>query len=880
MALQRTITAYSREEILQILDPAVAKWFSCFKELTPPQKYAIASINGAKSTLISSPTGSGKTLGAFLAIINELVMLQRKSLLEDRVYCVYVSPLGSLDNDIAKNLSEPLKKIQSNLSEESPNLELKQIRIAVRTGDTPEKERRRMLLKPPHILITTPETLAIILVAPKFRDELKKVRWVAVDEIHEICASKRGTHLSLTLERLEAISQGKLVRIGLSATMSPLEEVAAFLVGVEKDGSPRDCEIVEVQSRKRANLLVCSPSRDLVHQKFESLADIMYKDVKDVIERNKSTLVFANTRAWAERIAFNLAKDGKVYPDSTAAHHGSLSREHRLAIEERLKLGKMKAVVSSTSLELGLDIGSIDAIFQVGSPKSITKCVQRMGRSGHSLNREGRGVLFAFDQDELVELAVICREIKNGNLDKIQIPKGALDVLAQHIVGMSVEKKWQVKEAFELIRGSLCYRDLDLDSLRRVIRFLAGRYSHLENYGFHGRIRYDEKSDTFEKKGWITRVIYSMNIGTTPDRASLKVISRIGGSFIGEVDEEFAERLRCGDVFVLGGKTYKMRYLRGFNLYVEPADSERPTVPAWTGEMVSLSFELAEAISRFKFEILGMLESGKTEDEVLRYLASSCDCDESASVAILSYSKAQRYFLRYTGLIGNIGACDILLENYIDSENKQSLVFSCTLGRRVNEALGRVVGERIAEKRHGDLIFASSDHGFMITLPPGVYLQPALAAKMLNPTKMRESLIFALRRSELLRRRFRHCSSRSLMILRNRLDKEVSAKTQQFNSHILLGLCERLDRFPIVEEAYREIVEDSMDIKNAEKVAGEIAQGKRKIVICPRQKVLSPFSHNLFARGSSDIAQMSEKRETISLLYDELMEKVSNSPLT
>ncbi|MEM1525175.1 MAG: DEAD/DEAH box helicase, partial [Nitrososphaerales archaeon] len=350
MAICIATRSYSKDEVLSLLDPLVAEWFSIFPDLTPPQKYAIINIHEGKNTLIASPTGSGKTLSAFLSIINELVKLAREGNLEDRVYCVYISPLRSLNNDIYKNLMKPLNEIKE--IAEKRGVKLQEIRVGVRTGDTTSSERAKMLHKPPHILITTPESIAIILCAPKFRENLKYVRWVIVDEIHEICSSKRGAHLTLSLERLEELCDKPFTRIGLSATIHPLEEVAKFLVGF-KDGKERDCIIADTRFVKPTLLKVSSPVKDLIHASASYITSSMYRRIKDLIKKHKTTLIFTNTRSGTERVVYHLSKLNVVDGDELAAHHSSLSREIRKGVEDRLKEGKMKAVVTSTSLELG-----------------------------------------------------------------------------------------------------------------------------------------------------------------------------------------------------------------------------------------------------------------------------------------------------------------------------------------------------------------------------------------------------------------------------------------------------------------------------------------------------------------------------------------------
>ena len=603
---------YSKKAIYKKLHPWVKQWFDeNFDDFTPAQKQAIVEIHNKKNILISSPTGSGKTLTAFLSIISELVTLSQKEELTDNVYCIYISPLKALDNDIEKNLEEPLKGIEKIAGHELG------IRKAVRTGDTSQYQRQKMLKKPPHILITTPETLSILLVAPKFREKLSHVKYVIIDEIHSLADNKRGVHLSLSLERLHHLIGG-FTRIGLSATVSPLEEVAKFLVGYEY-GIERDCLVASVNYLKELDMEVISPVSDIVLADSEDTRLATYDILDDLIQENKTTLIFTNTRSGTERFVYNLKT---MYPshynsNNIMAHHSSLSKEVRLETENKLKNGELKCVVSSTSLELGIDIGYIDLVVLINSPKSVSRALQRIGRSGHRLHEKSKGKIIVTDRDDLVECSVLLKDAKEGKIDKINIPKNCLDVLAQHIYGMAIENPWDIDYAYDVIRKSYCYKDLTRDDYEDVLSYMAGEYSELEERYVYAKIWIDYKENTFGKRGKLARALYSTNIGTIPDSSG--VLVKCDGETVGKIEEDFMERLKKGDTFVLGGNTYRFNYGKGMTINVSPA-SGPPTIPSWFSQQLPLSFDLAMDIQRFRAHMDSKFQYRRSKEEIMEFI--------------------------------------------------------------------------------------------------------------------------------------------------------------------------------------------------------------------------------------------------------------------
>ncbi|MBW3023190.1 DEAD/DEAH box helicase, partial [Candidatus Woesearchaeota archaeon] len=501
----------SPEQLVNLLNPIVKKWFfSKFKEFSIPQLYGVMPIHSRENILISAPTGATKTLTGFLSILNELVDLSEKGALEDKIYAVYISPLKALNYDIQINLLNPLKEM-----EELAGKKLG-IRVDVRTGDTSQAQRAKMLKRSPHILITTPESLAILTTSPKFKENIKAVEWCVIDEIHALAENKRGVHLSLTLEKMQNICH--FARVGLSATVSPLEEIAKYLVG-----NSRDCKIVDVQFLKEIDLKVLSPVRNLIDVTSEYLHNRLYEMLDNLIQQHKTTLIFTNTRSATERVVHHLKqKFPKNYTENIGAHHGSLSKTHRHKIEQNLREGKLKCVVCSTSLELGIDIGYIDLVILLGSPKSVARALQRVGRSGHQLHSTTKGRIVVLDRDDLVECSVLLKSAVEKKIDKIHIPTNCLDVLAQQISGMATEQMWNIEELYKLIRKSYCYKELSRKDFGEIIDYLAGKYISLEDRHIYSKIWYDESTGMIGRKGRMARVIYMTNIGTIPEETSVK----------------------------------------------------------------------------------------------------------------------------------------------------------------------------------------------------------------------------------------------------------------------------------------------------------------------------------------------------------------------
>jgi len=840
---------YSDEEISKFLHPLVREWFfQKFKTFTPPQRYSIVEALKGNNVLVTSPTGSGKTLAGFLPVISTLVDLAEKGKLEDKVYAIYVSPLRALNNDIKRNLEEPLKEIYELARKK--NIKLQEIRIAVRTGDTTQGERQRQLKKPPHILITTPETLAIILSTPKFSIYLTNVRYLIVDEIHAIAENKRGSHLTISMERLERLQQGKMVRIGLSATIHPLEEVAKFLVGYDDDGKERDCIVADVTFEKKMDIKVISPIEDFFSGEEVKLYDLL----AELIKSARTCLIFTNTRSATERVVYHLKK---ILDYPIKAHHSSLSREVRLEVEEELKSGKLKAVVSSTSLELGIDIGYIDLVILLGSPKSINRALQRIGRSGHRLNEVSVGRIVVLDHDDLVECVVLAKEALERRLDRTHIPKKPLDVLCQHIVGMAIEKKWSVDEAFKLIKRAYPFKDLKKEEFIEVLKYLSGKYSELEKEKVYGKIWFDGKE--FGKRSRLLRPMYYLNVGTIPDEVAISVITK-DGKFIGKVEEDFAERLVKGDIFVLAGRTFRFLGSSGMNIIVEEVKGEKPTVPSWYSEQLPLSYDLALRIQKFRAMMEELLDK-YDEEYIVEFLMKEYNIERNTAKAIYRYFAEQKMFEIPTDK-------KLVVEEFKD-EDMFCYIFHTLVGRRANEAISRVFAYRIGKIKNCNIQIAVTDNGFMLKLPEKIERNEII--KLFDIKNFREDLRNALDKTEILRRRFRHVAVRSFMILKNYLGKEKSVWKQQMSADALLKLLKKyLPDFPVLKETYREIMEDCMDIENAldylSKVGKEI---EIKFI-----KGLSPFALNIFIAGAEDVVLMEDKRKVLKMLHEMILNTI------
>ncbi|GAA0229520.1 ATP-dependent helicase [Haladaptatus pallidirubidus] len=909
------------EEVLALLEPAVKEWWvETFGEFvpenggffTPPQREAIPLIHGRENALIASPTGSGKTLASFTAILNELFRRERESGLENSVYCLYVSPLKSLANDIHRNLDIPLSGIREKMAsgnsvEESEESSAtaddspesndsdapdsipagSEVRHAIRHGDTDSSARQKMLKETPHILNTTPETLAILLNSPKFKEKLRTVEYIVVDEIHSLADGKRGTHLSISLERLENLAHDSPTRIGCSATVEPLSDIAEFLVGRKSPGGgSREYELVDTRFVREFDLELHCPTDDLIHASRETVQDRFYHQLHDLVQDHTNTLVFTNTRSGAERVLQNLRDKFEGYDeDSSGCHHGSLSKEARQRIEERLKEGELDVVTTSTSLELGIDMPHVDLVVQVGSPKSVASLLQRVGRAGHQLGQTVTGRVIALDRDELVECAVMLKKAEEGFVDRVFVPEQAQDVAAQHVYGMAINEVRPEVDIKATLRRAYPYRNYGDEEWESLLRYLTADYDGLEDKNVYAKVWRDDNDPPdgeyhypefpvgetlMGKRGRLARVIYMTNIGTIPDSFSCDVVTRADNEWVGDLDENYLDTLEKGDVFVLGGQHFEYRYRRGSKVYADRTNA-RPTVPSWFSERLPLSYDLGREIAAFQGELLSRLsDRGKP---AVRVWLRRLPLDENSVRAIARMFDEQ---VRYAGPESISTADRLAVEIEMDrDEYKRHYYVHSNYGRRFNDGLSRVVAYRCAQSANTNVTVAVADNGFTVSMPLNRKVDVPAILRDISPDELRDDLQSALSGTDLLQRYFRINATRSLMILKRYKGYEKSASEQQVSSEMLLGFADELDEFAVMEETYREIIEDKLALSAVEEILGMIQSGDIEVV---QHRVDSPTprAFGLATLMASDVVLADDESAVLQEFHERVLAEIED----
>ena len=689
------------------LHPLVRDWFlSRFDAPTEAQALGWPAIARGRHTLIAAPTGSGKTLAAFLMCIDGLVRRALAGDLPDTTQVVYVSPLKALSNDISKNLEAPLSEIQALALERG--ILMPEIRASVRTGDTPSSERTKMAKRPPHILITTPESLYILLTSDSGRRGLKGAHTLILDEIHAVADDKRGSHLALSVERLCALTDAPITRVGLSATQRPIEEMARFLVGnshIGEDGAP-DCLIVDTGHARTIDLAIRLPLRELgpiaSHEQWGETLD----DVAELVQAHDTTLVFVNTRRLVERLSHQLSE--RLGESAVVAHHGSLSRATRLAAEDKLKRGEVKVCVATASLELGIDIGDVDLVCQIGSPRSIGLLLQRIGRSGHSLGGVPKGRLFPMTRDELVECTALLRAVRRGELDTLRIPPWPLDVMAQQMVAACAVEEWSEDALFDLCRQAYPYRYLSRDKFDQITQVLSEGFTSrrgrggafLHRDGVHGRLT--------GRRG--ARIAAMTGGGAIPDNADYDVIAEPENVFVGTVNEDFAIESMAGDVFLLGNSPWKIRRIESGRVRVEDAQGLAPSIPFWLGEAPGRTWELSQEVTELREAVSQRLERPQT---AVRWVMDEAGVDNEVAGQLVAYMAEG---VRVLGMVPT--ARRVVAERFFDESGGMQLVIHAPFGSRINRAWGMALRKKICRTFDFELQAAATDDGVNFSLGP------------------------------------------------------------------------------------------------------------------------------------------------------------------
>jgi ATP-dependent helicase Lhr and Lhr-like helicase len=815
--------------------PAVSAWFEhSFSAPTAAQQQAWPAIRAREHVLIAAPTGSGKTLAAFLAVIDELVHAGvAANGLPDETSVVYVSPLKALSNDIHKNLEAPLAGIRAQLgARELPQIE---IRTFVRTGDTPQHERAAMRRRAPHIVVTTPESLCILMGSQSGRAMLASTRTVIVDEIHAMVGSKRGVHLALTLERLESLCGTPLRRIGLSATQKPIEEVARFLVGAHNlraDGSAA-CTIIDAGHVRARDLQLEIPQSPLEAVMSGEVWTQVYDRLAELIAAHRTTLVFVNTRRHAERIARHLSE--RLGPEQVTAHHGSMAKESRLNAETRLKRGELRALVATASLELGIDIGDVDLVCQLSSPRSIAAFLQRVGRSGHSLSGTPKGRLFPLSRDDLLECAALLAAVRRGELDRLHMPEKPLDVLAQHLVAEAAANECDEAQLYALCRRAYPYRALTRAEFDEIVRMLAEGYS--TRRGRHGALLHHDGVNGRIKGRRSARLTAITSGGTIPDTADYQVILEPQAQFVGTVNEDFAVESLQGDIFQLGNVSYRILRVEQGRIRVEDAQGQPPSIPFWLGEAPGRTDELSVSVSRLRAELEPRLDAGL--EAATAWLADYCGISGPAAVQLTHYLAAARLAL---GALPTQQA--VIFERFFDEAGGMQLVIHAPFGSRINRAWGLALRKRFCRSFNFELQAAATEDCIVLSLTTAHSFELADVARYLHANTVRPLLVQALCAAPMFPVRWRWSASIALALPRFRNGKKVPAPLARMAAEDLLtavfpdqvacaenlpGELEIPDH-PLVRQAIRDCLEDAMDIEGFEQLLRGLESGSIQVI--------------------------------------------------
>jgi len=807
--------------------PAVAAWFrQTFDAPTAAQALAWPAIQAGRHVLVAAPTGSGKTFAAFLAAIDQLVRQGLTAGLADETQVLYVSPLKALSNDIQRNLQGPLEGIRDELA--ALGLPDAAIRTVVRTGDTSQAARAGMRRRAPHIVVTTPESLYILLTSDSGRKMLRTTRTVIVDEIHAVAGGKRGSHLALSLERLQALTGAPLTRIGLSATQRPVEEMARFLVGAD----PAGCTIVDRGHVRSLDLALELPAAPLEAVMSGETWTQVYDRLAELVTAHRTTLVFVNTRRLVERVARHLSE--RLGGENVGAHHGSLAKERRLEAEQRLKRGELKVLVATASLELGIDIGDVDLVCQIGSTRSIGTFLQRVGRAGHAVGGTSKGRLFPLSRDELVECAALLRAVRQGELDRLMVPQNALDVLCQQIVAEVAAREWRTDELFETFRRAHPYRNLTAAQFEECIDMLAAGFS--TRRGRHTALLHHDSVNRMLRPRKSSRLTAITSGGAIPDNADYRVLMEPAGLLVGTVNEDFAVESLQGDVFQLGNASYRILRVERGTVRVQDAHGQPPSIPFWLGEAPGRSVELCAAVADLKQEIGRRLAD---PGAARQWLIEAAGLDEVAALQLVGYLEAGR------AALGALPTLDtIIFERFFDESGGMQLVIHSAFGSRVNRAWGLALRKRFCRTFNFELQAAATEDHIVLSLTQAHSFELAEVARYLHSNSARHILIQALCAAPMFEVRWRWVAGISLALPRFRGGRKVPPQIARMNAEDLLAsvfpdqvaCAENLPgeievpEHPLVRQTLRDCLQEAMDADAFEAVLRGLESGAIRVV--------------------------------------------------
>ena len=881
------------EPLFDVLHPAVAAWCrDTLKEATEPQRAAIPLGLQRRNVLICSPTGTGKTLAAFLPVMSALAEKRDADTLHPRTVALYISPLRALGYDVEHNVRGPLREMGLLERPNTPRARLRRgrirethVRTGVRTGDTPKDERRLMLSRPPHILMTTPESLALMLAMESYRKTLRTVETVIVDEVHALATNKRGAQLALLLESLEELTERPFNRVGLSATISPLDRVAKFLVGPE-----RECEIVDARRLRSISIDVLAPFATAM----APLATVARAAAR-LSQGERTTLVFTNVRSQAELIAHGMAQvlepesieevNGQTrerqYDSRIGVHHSALERSVRHRVEAALRAGKLRTVVCSSSLELGVDIGFIDRAVVIGGARGMTPTLQRIGRAGHRPGAVARGTVIAQDRDDIIEAAATKRCIADGVLEEAAIPEAPLDVLAQWLVGsVCYDRRLAIDDALRIARRAYPFAALECSDLVACVRYLSGGgvgpdEAHVRRLGFDGEAIYG--------LGREVCAAFFENVGTIPDEQHVLVTLKGAKHAIGRVEESFLNEVRVGDVFVLNGRTLRIKELGATAIVVEPF-AGRPTVPQWSSHLRGIPVALAAEIHTLRNGVAARLEChpevslrhgsaqapdpeqrpkrARNEGSALEYLRTRYGIDGLEAAHVV------RYISEQLAISAIPDATRPVVEIY-RMDGKQCAVFHTGAGRRINETMARAVAARVFRHTRANVQLTTDDNGFLLTLPPGKSLKDATWLSLLHAHDLERDLLSGLRSSHLLRNHFRYVANTGLLVLRRAGGRTLRRSALSWNAQRIFERIFAADRdFPLLRETLRTVMRDLLDAPGALAYLDAIEHPLR--VLHPA--AASPFTFGIITSSFGDAVVLDDRSSMVEALHQRVQE--------